>query len=570
LTTTVHPGFTIWFTGLSGAGKSTLARALEGALHERQRHVEVLDGDEVRENLSKGLGFSKEDRDTNIRRIAYVARMVSRSGGVAITAAISPYRAIRDEARAQIGPFVEVFVRCPLNVLVERDTKGLYARALRGEIAQFTGVSDPYEEPLAPEVVVDTDVETIDESARKILNKLESLGYLAPSDGQIAAHGGQLINRLATPAQAVDLRDRLFMLPRVRLTPRALADLDLIAVGAFSPLAGFLTQPDYDSVVERMRLADGLPWSVPITLSASVEEADQLAIGSEVALTDARGQVRAVLTLAGRFARDLEREADLVYRTSDPAHPGVAAIVKEGPILLGGPVTVLERNVLGEPFRPHALDPAETRRAFAEREWQSIVGFQTRNPVHRAHEYLQKSALEIVDGLLLHPLVGETKDDDIPADVRMRCYRVLLENYYPKDRVLLGVLPAAMRYAGPREAIFHALVRKNYGCTHFIVGRDHAGVGSYYGTYDAHHIFRSFAPGELGIQPLFFDHAFFCTSCRGMASTKTCPHGADSHVVLSGTRVRQMLSAGEYPPPEFSRPEVAAVLAEAAREPAVA
>ena len=565
MTDKATPGFTIWLTGLSGAGKSTLARSLGQALRERQRHVEILDGDEVRENLSKGLGFSKEDRDTNIRRIAYVARLVSRSGGIAITAAISPYRAIRDEARGNIGRFVEVFVRCPLDVLVKRDTKGLYARALRGEIAQFTGVSDPYEEPLAAEVVVETDIESLEESTRKVLHKLEALGYLAPSDGQIAPHGGHLVNRLATPAEASALTERLFMLPRVTLTPRAVWDLDMLAVGAFSPLTGFLTRLDYDSVVERMRLANGLPWSIPITLSASPAEAEALQTGNEIALVGPGGDVRGILHLQEVFQRDLERESELVYRTTEGAHPGVAAIHREGSIVLGGPVTVLERNVLVEAFRAHALDPAETRRAFAEREWQTVVGFQTRNPVHRAHEYLQKCALEIADGLLLHPLVGETKEDDIPADVRMQRYRVLLDGYYPPDRVLLSVLPAAMRYAGPREAILHALVRKNYGCTHFIVGRDHAGVGNYYGTYDAHHIFRQFAPGELGIQPLFFDHAFFCTACNSMASTKTCPHTADSHVVLSGTKVRTMLRDGVAPPPEFSRPEVASVLIEAER-----
>jgi sulfate adenylyltransferase/3'-phosphoadenosine 5'-phosphosulfate synthase len=564
------PGFTIWLTGLSGAGKSTIAHALDQALRERQRHVEILDGDEVRENLSKGLGFSKEDRDTNIRRIAYVAKLVGRSGGIAITAAISPYRAIRDESRANIGRFVEVFMRCPLDVLVQRDTKGLYAKALRGEIQQFTGVSDPYEEPLAAEVVCDTDVETLEESTQKVLTKLEQLGYLAPSDGQIAPHGGHLVNRVATREQATDLRVRAASLPKVALTPRAVWDLDMIAVGAFSPLTGFMTEADYSSVVERMRLANGLPWSIPITLSATDEEAATLQPGSEVALIDPDGEVRGVLSLEEIYRRDVEREAELVYRTTESAHPGVAIIQREGPILLGGPVTALERNILGEPFRPYALDPADTRRAFAEREWHTVVGFQTRNPVHRAHEYLQKCALENADGLLLHPLVGETKDDDIPADVRMRCYEVLLDGYYPKDRVLLSVLPAAMRYAGPREAVLHALVRKNYGCTHFIVGRDHAGVGNYYGTYDAHHIFRSFAPGELGIQPLFFDHAFFCTECNAMASTKTCPHGAESHVVLSGTKVRALLREGQAPPPEFSRPEVAAVLiqAEQARVPA--
>ena len=545
-------GFVVWFTGLSGAGKSTIANALKPELERRGRHVELLDGDEVRTHLSKGLGFSKEDRDTNIRRIGYVARLVSRSGGVAITAAISPYREVRDELRQQTPGFVEVFVTAPIDTLVERDTKGLYKKAIAGEIANFTGVNDPYEEPLHAEVVCDTSRESLQQSLSKVIDALERLGHLDRGVSERLPEGDEL--------QA--LRAEARTLPRLEVGQRELSDLFMLATGGLAPLDSFMGQADYESVISTGRLANGHPFTIPIVLRAeTAPSAERIAlfIGDQPIGT---------LDVADVFKTSPAVEAVNVYGTDEDAHPGVRVLKDSGRWAIAGEVTALARPTSG--FPEYDLTPTQVRAVKAERGWNTMVGFQTRNPVHRAHEYLQKVALEIVDGLLLHPLVGETKSDDIPASVRMSCYEELLRGYYPPQRALLATNPAWMRYAGPKEAVFHAIVRRNYGCTHFIVGRDHAGVGSYYDTYAAHRIFDQYAPGELGIEILRFEHTFYCSACGGMASTRTCPHPPELHRTLSGTAVRKLLAEGKDLPPEFTRPEVARVLLEAAKEEATA
>jgi len=376
----------------------------------------------------------------------------------------------------------------------------------------------------------------------------------------VPPHGGALVQRLVEGEERLAALRQASRLPSLTLDARGVADLGLLATGAYSPLTGFLGREDYLRVLHDMRLANGLPWSLPVTLRIT----DGAAIRDTVALKSPDESILGLLEVREVFRHSKEEEAQLVYGTTDANHPGVAQLYAQGDVLIGGDVRLLDRPAPA--FPELALDPADTRRTFAERGWRTVVGFQTRNPVHRAHEYIQKAALETVDGLLLHPLLGPTKDDDVPAAVRVRSYRVLLERYYPRDRVVLAGFPAAMRYAGPREALFHALVRKNYGCTHFIVGRDHAGVGSYYGSYDAQRIFDRFAPGELGIQPVCFEHTFYCRGCAGMASPKTCPHEGAFHVTLSGTKVREMLRSGALPPPEFSRPEVVQVLADGLRE----
>ncbi len=381
----------------------------------------------------------------------------------------------------------------------------------------------------------------------------------------IRPHGGILVDRVMRGEVKEAVQERAEQMIKVSLDQMGLSDLELIATGALSPLTGFMGKVDYDRCVEEMRLADGLLWSIPVTIAVGKDLADSIKEGQEVALCDGE-RALAVMEVAEKYANDREvkkREAREVYRTTDEAHPGVARLYQRGKVFLGGDIWLVDWPAAVKTEFPELRHtPAETRRMFARRGWRSVVGFQTRNPIHRAHEYIQKTALEIVDGLFLHPLVGETKQDDIPADVRIESYQAILRDYYPAERVLLGVFPAAMRYAGPREAIFHAIARKNYGCTHFIVGRDHAGVRGYYGTYDAQNIFDEFPPEDIGIVPFKFEHAFYCKKCGSIVSAKTCPHGKDDWLFLSGTQVREMLERGEMLPKEFTRPEVARVLLE--------
>ncbi len=373
------------------------------------------------------------------------------------------------------------------------------------------------------------------------------------------AHGGPLIQRWADAGETVRLAEEWSDAPRLRLAAHQLSDAALIASGAFSPLTGFIGSRDYHPVVTDMRLASGALWPIPVTLSVDADHEAARGADDVLALEGPDGETVGWMEVEERYRIDPLREARHVYGTDEAKHPGVERLLSSGTVNLAGPIRLV-REAIRPPFEGYVYEPVEARAAFRERGWRTVVAFQTRNPIHRAHEYIQKCALEIVDGLFLHPLVGETRSEDIPADVRMRCYEALLGNYYPATRTLMGVYPAAMRYAGPREAVFHALARKNYGCTHFIVGRDHAGVGGYYGTYAAQDLLREIPPADLGITPLFFDNTFWCKSCGHMASEKTCPHPRERHVMLSGTQVRALLSAGEELPGEFTRLEIAEIL----------
>lgn len=365
-------------------------------------------------------------------------------------------------------------------------------------------------------------------------------------------HGGELINRFGKEEEILSAFNRPDV-PKIPLDDWTVCDLEMIACGGFSPLSGFMNEKDYISVIEDMRLSNGTVWSMPIVLPT----ADRLTHKEKAVLTY-RGKPRGIIYIQSIYERKKELEAERVFRTLDRKHPSVDYIASSPQYLVGGEVWALRPQI--KKFKRYYLYPEATRREFEKRGWRTVVGFQTRNPIHRAHEYIQKCALEICDGLFIHPIVGKTKEGDVTAEVRMKCYEVLINEYYPRERVMLCVNPSAMRYGGPREAILHAIVRKNYGCTHFIVGRDHAGVGNYYGPYDAQKIFDEFKPEELGINPLFFENAFYCKKCESMATEKTCPHPPEYRLSLSGTKVREMLSKGQKPPPHFTRKEIAEIL----------
>lgn len=375
----------------------------------------------------------------------------------------------------------------------------------------------------------------------------------------IKPHGGKLVNLIADNEEVQKILSDSRSFTKIHVSDRNLRDLENVATGLLSPLTGFMKEKDYFSVLENMRLSDGTVWTIPITLPIDEDIFNSVKIGDTALLTDSNDDAYGLIKIEEKFVRKFETEALKVFGTDSLKHPGVRRLKGESELSIGGEISLLKRLNYGQIER-YRFDPVDARKMFEKMGWESVVAFQTRNPIHRSHEYLQKVALEMCDGLFLNPLAGETKSDDLPIDVRMKTYEVIINEYYPKSRVILGIFPANMYYAGPREAVFHAICRKNYGCTHFIVGRDHAGVGNYYGTYDAQKIFDLFDPSEIGIIPMRFENAFYCTKCESMATSKTCPHSDEFHVYLSGTRVREMLSKGEALPKEFARPEISKIL----------
>ncbi len=352
-------------------------------------------------------------------------------------------------------------------------------------------------------------------------------------------------------------------LRKIRITSRETGDAIMMGIGGFTPLTGFMGSKDWKGCCTEMKMADGTFWPIPVTVSASKEDADALKEGQEATLVDEEtGTSMATMKVTEKCEIDKALECKEVFKTQDPAHPGVKMVMDQKPVNLAGPIKVLSESYFPTEFKDVYMRPAESRAIFTQRGWRTVAALQLRNPMHRSHEFLAKIALETLDGLFIHQLVGKLKPGDIPADVRVRCINILVEKYFVKNSAIQGGYPLDMRYAGPREALLHALFRQNYGCSHLIVGRDHAGVGNYYGPFDAQKIFDEIPKGALETVPLKIDWTFYCFKCRGMASMKTCPHGKDDRLMLSGTVLRKTLSEGGQVPEDFSRPEVLAILKE--------
>jgi len=374
----------------------------------------------------------------------------------------------------------------------------------------------------------------------------------------IAPHGGRLVNRFVPEDKVAALRKDMAHMPRVNIPEEMVVELQNFAQGTFSPLEGFMLRSDVEGITAKNRLENGMAWTIPIMLDVSEAVAKDIKEGAQAALYGPDGRGEAVLEVEERYQLNREAVAKAVFGTVDKAHPGVAKLFQMAEVFLGGKVHVLERKK--HRYDRYNLSPAETRMLFKERGWRTVVGFQTRNPPHRAHEYLQKCALESVDGLFINPVIGRKKAGDFTDELILETYQYLIDNFYPRDRAVMSILPFEMRYAGPKEAIFHAIVRKNFGCTHFIVGRDHAGVGDYYDTYAAHRIFDEFDPKDLGVTPMFYDNTFFCKRCGNMASKKTCPHGKDDLIAPSGKRIRAIITERAAVEPELMRPQIVDIL----------
>lgn len=547
-------GFVIWFTGLPASGKSTLARMLKNSVERMGLSAVVLDGDRVRRELWPELKYSPEDRNENIRRMSHLAAMLANEGVVAIVAVISPYRRLRKYARDLIQRFVEVYLDCPVEVCEKRDPKGMYAAARRGEIAQFTGVSDPYEPPENPELVLKTGQWSASACLNILLERLRQLGYIgADQNGLVPPNGGKLIQQVLTPEEANRILESQPV--KLKLGTEELMDAEKIAVGAYSPLSGFMNSGQIREVLETYRLPDGTPFGMPIYLCVEEKDAQALSPSGEALLCQGEDHPVAFLNIEGIERVEPLEWAMPMYGTDDLEHPGVARLARLPRFLVSGKVSLIAG--VQHPYSDYEATPETLRYEFTRRGWRKVAAFQTRNPPHRAHEYTQRFALEITDGLLIHPILGTKKEGDFSTEDTLGAYELLIRNYYPVDRVILKGLSTWMRYAGPREAVFHAVVRRNYGCSHFIVGRDHAGVGSYYAPYAAQELLERL---EVGVEIIRMRSIHHCRKCGQFVSEETCPHSSTERTAISMTQIRQYLKENSSETYEILRPEVAEFL----------